>query len=195
MKTQMSARWQRWAVAALAGLVISTPAAMARNKKPAPKPPTDSIDVVGHVSTTQPVTRFISTQHYSSYYLYAEHQGGSDITLIDVTKASSPTVLADVPSAGSGSLVSVAGTAALVGAGQNTTAVPAPSQNLKIMDLSDPQHPRVSREFSGVTAIGRDDSRGLVFVANSEGIWILHQNFALDPEVEEEYTREVLYNR
>jgi|HubBroStandDraft_4_1064222.scaffolds.fasta_scaffold746550_1 hypothetical protein len=34
--------------------------------------------------------------HYSSYYLYAEHGIGRNITLIDVTKTSRPSVLAYV---------------------------------------------------------------------------------------------------
>ncbi len=33
---------------------------------------------------------FQSTQHYSSYYLYAEHDAGKNVTLIDVTKVGNP---------------------------------------------------------------------------------------------------------
>lgn len=105
-------------------------------------------------------------------------------------------MLADVPYAGQGgseALVAVAGTAALVSNEVNDPPPTAP-QSLKIMDFSDPQHPKIAREFMGVTAVGRDNQRGLVFVANSEGIWILQQHFAVDPEVEAEYTRQVLYD-
>jgi hypothetical protein len=183
----------------LAGLMVTAPMASAKNKthKSQPSPPTDSIEVVGHIPpTNHAVTNFICTQHYSSYYLYAEHESGKDITLIDVTKTTQPAVLADVPytgNSGSEALVAVAGTAALVSS-ELSDPPPAPPQSLKIMDFSDPQHPKVAREFAGVTAVGRDNQRGLVFVANSEGIWILQQNFALDPEVEAEYTRHVLYD-
>ena len=116
--------------------------------------------------------------------------------MVDVTKATQPALLADVPYTGYGgseALVAVAGTAALVSSELNDPPS-APPQSLKIMDFSDPQHPRVAREFTGVTAVGRDNQRGLVYVANSEGIWILQQHFALDPEVEAEYTRQVLYD-
>jgi len=179
--------------------MVAAPIASAKNKthKSEPGPPRDTIEVVGHVApTNRAVTNFICTQHYSSYYLYAEHESGKDITLIDVTKATQPAVLADVPYTGNGgseALVAVAGTAALVSSELNGP-MPAPQQSLKIMDLSDPQHPKVAREFTGVTAVGRDNQRGLVFVANSEGIWILQQHLALDPEVEAEYTRQVLYD-
>ena len=63
------------------------------------------------------VTRFLSTQHYSSYYLYVEHEGGNHVTLIDVSKTTQPVILAEIPSAangGAGSLCAVTGTAALI---------------------------------------------------------------------------------
>ena len=43
------------------------------------------------------------------------------------------------------------------------------------------------REFTGVTAITRDEHRGLVFLADGSGIWILQQKLAMDPEVEKAY--------
>jgi hypothetical protein len=176
------------------------PAANAKDKKPKASPslPKDEIEVVGHIPATDgPVRRFLTTQHYSSYYLYAEHDAGKSVTLIDVTKTNQPNVLADVsyPSGtGSDSLTVVAGTAALV---TSEPVVPAPAaaqQTVRIMDFSDPRNPKVAREFTGVTAMNRDTARGLIFVANADGIWILQQHFALDPEVEKEYARYVLYS-
>jgi uncharacterized protein YciI len=38
-----------------------------------------------------------------------------------------------------------------------------------------------------VTAIGRSEARGLIFVANGEGIWILQQHLAEDPEMVKAY--------
>jgi hypothetical protein len=42
--------------------------------------------------------------------------------------------------------------------------------------------------------LSRDDRRGLIFVANTEGIWILQQRLAQDPEVEKAYASYVLYS-
>ncbi len=189
-------RLGRWVLAAM---IAIAPVASAKTKthKSDAAQPQDSIEVVGHIPpANHPVTNFVSTQHYSSYYLYAEHESGQEITLIDVTKTSRPLVLADVPYSGlgaSGSLVAVAGTAALVSS-EMSDPPQAPPQSLKIMDFSDPQHPKVAREFSGVTAVGRDNQRGLVFVANPEGIWILQRHFAEDPDVEAAYAKHVLYD-
>lgn len=185
----------------LAALLMAVPLASAwgKNHKAQVHPPADSIEVAGHIPLTGgPVTDFVWTQHYSSDYLYAEHAQGKNITLIDVTQAAHPTVLAELPNASEGngqSLLLVTGTAALVSSDQNAARPAATPRTLKVMNYSDPQHPKVAREFTGVTAMGQDNQRGLVFVANGEGIWILQQHFALDPQVEEAYAREVMYNR
>jgi hypothetical protein len=184
------------------GLLICASLAYAKDKKTQapPSPPKDEIQVVGHIPLVGgPVTRFQSTQHYSSYYLYAEHDAGKSVTLIDVTKVAKPSVLTDVSYSQGGaseSLMVVAGTAALVNsAPAGPPAAPAAPQTLRIMDFSDPANPKVAREFTGVTAVGRDDPRRLIFVANGDGIWILQQHLAEDPEVQKAYDNYVKYYR
>jgi hypothetical protein len=196
----MRIKFYRWSsLVLLAGLATFAPAVHAKDKKTKAPPatPKDEIEVVGHIPLTDgPVTRFLATQHYSSYYLYAEHAAGRTVTLIDVTKTSQPAVLADVssaPSDGSGSLALVAGTAALVTSEPTASPAPAAPQTIRIMDYSDPHNPKVARVFAGVTAMSRDAGRGLIFVANADGIWILHQRLAQDPEVEKAYLNYVLY--
>lgn len=175
--------------------IVSASGLYAKDKHPKPDPQ-DAIEVVGHIPLANgPVRRFLATQHYSSYYLYAEHEDGKTVTLIDVTKAAHPAVLSDVAypaGAGSQSLSVVAGTAALVTSEPQTHAQPSP-QTLKLMDFSDPQHPKVTREFDGITAMERDDNRGLIFLANADGIWILRQALAEDPEIERVYDYYVTY--
>jgi hypothetical protein len=182
------------------GILALSTAIQAKDKKvkTPPKEPQDEIEVVGHIPLMNgPVRRFIATQHYSSYYLYVEYAASKSVTLIDVTKAARPAVLADVsyPSnGGDTSLYTVAGTAALVTEEPGSPASASAVQTIRIMDFSDPLHPKVAREFTGVTALSRDDRRGLIFVANPEGVWILHQSFAEDPEVEKAYAHHVLYD-
>jgi hypothetical protein len=177
-------------------LCLVTVTSLSAKDKKTPPPPQDAIEVVAHIPLTSgPVRRFLSTDHYSSHYLYAEHDGGSTVTLIDITRANQPALLAEVayPAvAGQDSLAVVSGTAALL----TSTGAQQPSapQTIRILDLSDPQHPKIAREFTGVTAINRDDRRGLIFLANADGVWILHQNRAEDPEVEKAYAHHVLYD-
>ena len=143
------------------------------------------------------MVRFLATPHYSSYYLYAEHQGGKTVTLIDVTNVGAPAVLSNVsyPSSGGNSLFAVTGTAALVTAGPAIVTPDTPPQSIRIMDLSDAKNPRVAREFAGVTAITRDDRRGLIFIADGEGIWVLRQKLAEDPQIEKDYENYIRYYR
>lgn len=166
----------------------------AKDKKPQADPK-DAIQVIGHIPLTGgPVTRFFTTRHYSNSYLYAEHETGGNVTLVDVSKASKPKLLAEVAygdAAGQG-LSLVAGTAALV-ASDVSPAPAAVPQSIKIMDFSDAAHPKVAREFTGVTAMSRDDRRGLIFLANADGIWILEQQLAEDPAVEKAYAYQVVY--
>jgi hypothetical protein len=180
------------------GLLALSTKIQARDKKvkTPPKDTQDEIEVVGHISSTGgTVSHFVATQHYSSYYLYAEHEGGKIVTLIDVTNTEHPAVLADVaypPSGGATNLSTVAGTAALVSSASATQTQPPP-QTIKLLDFSDPQHPKVTREFTGITAMDHDDRRGLIFLANADGIWILRQKFAEDPEVKRAYDYYVIY--
>src|SRR5580698_1486953 len=116
-----------FAATALGLLTVSTTMQAAEKKGgTVPNGPRDEIAVAGHIPLGGgPVSRFLITRHYSSYYLYAEHDGGRSVTLIDVTKTADPAVLADVtyPSgAGSGSLFAVAGTAAVVSAAEPAAA-------------------------------------------------------------------------
>jgi hypothetical protein len=184
----------------LAAVAAFAPAIHAKDKVKPPVPK-DEIQVIGHVPVSDgPIIRFLPTQHYSSYYLYAEHASGKNATLIDITAAAHPAVLAEVayPSeGGANSLSVVAGTAALLESGtvtqQPSASLPSP-QIIRIMDFSDPKSPKVAREFTGVTAMLRDSPRGLIFVANSEGVWILQQHLADDPERLKEYDKYVLYD-
>lgn len=184
----------RYIALVLATVTILAPFGTAKNKRPK-EDPKDTIEVVGHIPLTNgPVKRFISTPHYSSYYLYAEHEDGK-VTLIDVTKTNNPAVLAaDVSYSTGGSTLSVVtGTAALVSSEPLASTAATAPQTIRIMDFSDPKNPKVAREFTGVTAMSRENSRGLIFIANADGVWILQQHLATDPEVEKAYANYVLY--
>lgn len=184
----------------LIGLCIAAPGANAKDKKSKPvAAPKDEIQVVGHVDLSGgSITNFSVTQHYSNSYLYAERGPGKPVLLLDISKPDKPAVLGDMtyPPGDAGSLTLVAGTAALVGAASTSAqASSALPQTIRVMDFSDPRNPKVAREFTGVTAMVRDDRRGLVFLADGSGIWILQQKLATDPEVEKAYANYVQYYR
>lgn len=175
---------------------LASVSAWAKDKHPKPSPPAhDQIQVVAHISVTgDAVTGFLTTQHYKRKYLYAEHASGKTVTLIDITNVSSPALLAEMsdPAGGSDAFVAVAGNAALVATGDGQAPTSAPAQTFRILSFADPMHPTIQQEFKAVTAMARDDKRGLIFLSNPDGIWILQQQFAPDPEAEKEWEHMVL---
>lgn len=183
----------------LLGLTVLTLQLSAKKKpKKQPEPDQDQIQVTAHVPIVDgPITRFFATVHYSQYYLYVEHGPSHAVTLIDITDPSKPRVIADLGSGmaqGSGALLAVAGTAALATDATSSISPPQTTQTIRIFNFSDPLHPKVVQEFKNVTNITPDAPHGLFFLANDEGVWILHQHYAIDPKVEEQYAHDVLYN-
>jgi lipocalin len=177
-------------IALVLSLLPVVAAGRSKSKEPAPK---DAIDVAGRISITGgPVTRLVTTQHYSRTYLYAEHASTNTITVIDVTDRSHPTIVSSL--AGTGALLSATGDAALVSSIEPVASVVPSARTISILDFSDKASPKVAREFKGVTTVGTDDAHGLVFLADTDSIWILHRNPALDPEVQERYAHDVVYN-
>ncbi len=161
----------------------------------AAQPEQDQIQVVGHIVLGNgPVTRLMATEHYGKCYLYAEHAGNRTVSVIDVSENGQPKVVSEFgfPANGRDDLIAVAGTEAVVA--DQPVRAPAP-QTVKVMDVRDPEHPTVQREFDSVTAISRDNQRGLIFLANGDGVWILRQQLAEDPALVKAYDNYVLYNR
>ena len=158
-------------------------------------PSQDEIRVVAHVEVPGglAVTRFLTTQHYRRNYLYAEHAAGQPVTLIDVTTVQKPAVLANVssPEGSDFKLVAVTGNAALASSEQDASPAATP-QTFRIMSFADPLHPAVRQEFAGVTAMAKDEKRGLIYLANPQGVWILEQRYAPDPQAEKEWEHMML---
>jgi hypothetical protein len=155
----------------------------------------DQILLEAHLSGADgPITRFIVTQHYDRSYVYAEREAGKPVTLIDLTQPAHPRVVSELTSpggAGFGSLLAVAGTAALTGDAPPAAKV-SQSRTIRLMDFSDAANPKVTRQFEGVTAVGELPG-GLILLANAEGVWVLSQHLADDPEVERRYANKVIY--
>ena len=60
-------------------------------------------------------------------------------------------------------------------------ADPMPStRTVNILDFSDPTNPRAILSFSGVTNTLNDEAHNLVYITNSEGLWIVRNNQALE---------------
>lgn len=58
------------------------------------------------------------------------------------------------------------------------SAITLPTESVRLIDLTDPQHPKTVKIFNRVTSVASDDGRKLVFLVNNEGLWIVshHRN-------------------
>jgi hypothetical protein len=180
------------AFALLSGIVS------AKDRHKAEPAPQDEIQVVAHLPAAgSNISRFLCTEHRSQNLLYAEGDGGKFVRLIDVTDVQHPELVADLSSGlvGTNDIVAAAGTAALISDKQDAKETTPAKQVFRVMSFADPAHPVVKQEIAGVTAMQRDADRGLIFLANADGLWILQQHIAPDPRVEKEWEHMMLDNR
>ena len=57
--------------------------------------------------------------------------------------------------------------------GQSVEARPLPTETVQLLNMSDPKNVKVMKTFKGVTSIYPDDGRKLVYLVNSDGLWIV----------------------
>jgi hypothetical protein len=166
---------------------------LARNKGELPSD-SDRIAGIAHVPLSgDPVIQLTLGVHWRRNYLYLDHRRGP-VTVLDVTDPKVPTKTGTVDISnqeGNGNLSAVVGTAVVV---VSSASTPAP-QTVTILSLADTEHPKVAQQFSGVTSMLQDGSRGLIYLTNPEGLWVLRMEPATDVALEKEYDNYIRYNR
>ncbi|MGA7622688.1 MAG: hypothetical protein WB630_07085 [Candidatus Acidiferrales bacterium] len=167
------------AAALLAFFVVMSPDASAKHR--AAKPALPPASVVAHLKLNgAAVSQLELQQHGNKQYLYVEQASKEGLAIVDVTKPDQPILIksdAWPNQASTGKLQLVSGQLALAEASGTATAETISTETLKVLDLSDPANPRTILTFSGVTSTLADDARSLVYITNSDGLWILkHQS-------------------
>jgi hypothetical protein len=168
----------------------------APRKSAQPENTQDTIAVVGHISLAKDgVVNLMTGAHWNRNYLYVEHGDQGAVTVVDVTDPSSPKRTAEFVPPYHGvaqHMTVVEGSAALFVSTQSAKAEAAPAR-VAIMSFADPEHPKMVREFSGVTCMLRGD-RGITYLVNGEGLWVLQPAPARDRQADDEYFHQLLYN-
>jgi hypothetical protein len=142
--------------------------------------------IVGHLPLPgNPARQMFIQQMGRKHYLYIRQSSQSDFTVIDVTKPNKPKVVNHLSQE---NLTPLNSGLALSETPENSTdANPSHSmkvqhdrlgasnapESVRLLNISDPVHPRVLETFDGVTSMVRDDARSLLYVANGDGIWIV----------------------
>ncbi len=166
-------------IAFAASVVITCAPRISANTKPTEVP----AKVIAHLPLKDaPGNEMLLQNKGDKQYLYVQKASKQGFTVIDVTKP----VLPSLVNHGAQSSDATAGKLEIVGPDVGLAEVPdknskgvirnsdSPTETVKILDLSDPAHPKVLQTFTGVTSILQDSSRGLIYLTNNDGLWILN---------------------
>lgn len=158
--------------------VFVAPRIFANNEKPAEVP----AKVIAHLPLKEaPGAEMLLQNRGDHQYLYVQKATKQGFMVVDVTKPSIPGLVATSGPAND----APAGKLQIVGPDVGLAEVPdknskgvlhsaeSPTETVKLLDLSDPAHPKVIQTFTGVTSTLQDPGRGLIYLANNDGLWIL----------------------
>lgn len=162
-----------------AAVVLMSAPRISANNKPTEVP----AKVIAHLALKDaPGNEMLLQNKGDKQYLYVQKASKQGFTVIDVTKPVRPALV----NLGAQSSDATAGKLEIVGPDVGLAEVPdknskgvirnsdSPTETVKILDLSDPAHPKVIQTFTGVTSILQDSSRGLIYLTNNDGLWILN---------------------
>jgi hypothetical protein len=156
-----------------------------------PKPTEVPAEVIAHLPLASPPGNQMVLQAVGEkHYLYIQQAGRQGYMIVDVSKPAFPAFINRQAKAND----STAGDLQLVGPNLGIAEVPdksakgaiqsagSPTETVKILDLTDPAHPKTLQTFRNVTSILGDAGRGIIYLANDEGLWVLkHRHAALVP--------------
>lgn len=167
------------------GALLSTPGADASD--------TDSYPsylpakVIAHLPLSGGIRQMFLQQEGKRQFLYVQQPLQQGVTVIDVTKPERLKVVSQLPlenlttvSFGL-AIFETPENSATVGASLATGNAEGPHgsgvlESVRVLDVSDPAHPRAVQNFDGVSSILQDSAQNLFYVANGDGVWIVsHQ--------------------
>ena len=130
----------------------------------------ERISVVAHLPLPGSAVRQIFFQQENGkQYLYL--QQNAHFTVIDVTDPKNPRVADRVASAGK--LTDVGAGIAIAVQSDQTEQASVPTQTIRLVDVSDPKNPHTAKKFEGVTSVYSEAGRQLIYLTNSEGLWVI----------------------
>jgi hypothetical protein len=143
----------------------------------------EHVKVLGHLPLNgMHVNQMFIQQRGDKIYLFLHRPTKNAFAAVDVTNPDKPALLnRDVLNEKKGEQVQTAPGSALAiavtpenGAGQSAApAVSLPTETVQFVDMSDPKNVKSLKKFTGVTSVYSEDGRKLVYLVNSEGLWIV----------------------
>lgn len=182
MKTIYHARSLAWTLLALMGTLFL---AVFADASQGDFYSTDQVKVIAHLPLNGKATRQMFLQQDGrKQYLYVRQASQQGFTAVDVTKPAHPKVVNRQPDQNLTMLDSQLALAEtpdnspdasshMLGNAEGTRGGGTAPESVRLVDESDPAHPRTVQTFDGVTNLVRDNARNLIYVANGDGVWIL----------------------
>jgi hypothetical protein len=167
-------------------LLLLAPFAAARSRAQAE----ERIKVLAHL----PLPRMHVNQMFlqprgDKYYLYLHRPTRQAFALVDVTNPEKPVLLeratlehggggrVEIPRSEATLAVAVAPEAPATSAGakpaEAAPEVKLGTETVQFFDISDPKKPKKLKVFTGVTSMAPDEPRHLLYLVNSEGLWVV----------------------
>lgn len=163
------------AVAAVSGAATGT------TTKPAELP----ARVIAHLPLAAPAgNQMVLEKQGEKRYLYIQQASKEGYIIVEVTQPEFPSFVnrqASPNDSTAGKTEAEGGNVAVAEAPDATAKTsirssPGTAETVKIMDLSDPEHPTTLQTLKNVTSLLADGGRGIFYLTNDEGLWILKLN-------------------
>jgi len=182
-------------VALLLLLIVSffIPSAYARNLgkkgKKQQEPKVVGIYLVGHLPLSETTVSYISATADSSRQLLQLTDATQRIlTVVDVTMPEQPELVgqAHLPAdLANSALQTRIGDTALFAATDSSSVDRRDTKSITLVSFSDPSNPKTVQKFENVTAVWMDRDRELIYLTNSDGLWVLQVYSEADKRAEE----------
>lgn len=148
----------------------------------APKPKKAVVSNLGVIAHLQldggSATRMVLVQKDGKQYLYVGLSSSSSVCIFDVTKPGDPRRVEKFEGAGGAQAADfqlVGDTMAVTSRKGEATAISsnAAPRSVTILNMTDPANPQQIQTFADVTSVVADDARGLIYLSNGEGLWVV----------------------
>src|SRR5271155_2220495 len=151
------------------------------SEPPAPKPTDLPATVIAHLPLPQATgSQMLLQKENGKQYLYVQQAGKQGFMVVDVSKPEIPSLLkrtAESNQATQGNLQIVSPDVAIAVAPEKTSSTVTsnnhPTETVRVLDMSDSRNPKTLETFNNVTSLLPDSLRGLIFLTNNEGLWVL----------------------
>ena len=165
----------RAAVVFLAIGIAAAPSIFAKPK--AKKAVVSNLGVIAHLQLDGgTATRMLLVQKDGKEYLYVGLSSSSGVCIFDVTKPADPRKVEKFAGAAQAADFQLVGdTLAVTSRAGEAAAISSnvPPRSVTILNMSDPANPRQIQTFADVTSVVADDARGLIYLSNGEGLWVV----------------------